>query len=442
MSKSFAHEADLPKEIIETYRVCDGVYALGMLERGVTVYKQQVRAHNLIWALTEIESKNGAIPTSIAIIGGGIAGLTLAACCLSQYPQTTRIDVFEKLWDLCPLQQGSDNRWLHPRIYDWPIPGSEAPHANLPVLNWQAGRASEVAHSVLQQFGEFAERFDKDQSRLRVYLGIRHLQIDAAKKQITWAAARAIRDGLYFRLGEPEGGCTQISTIFIASGFGIEKQNESYPSPSYWRNEQLGQPILDGTQHRFLISGFGDGALIDLCRLTIERFRQDTIIDEILGEEKVAVADQIYSDWDQLDGANIYRYLSSADWITAACGRLKGRIRKDTSVVLQIGGAKSKVKTLEGIFAASSSFLSRMLAFLLFRCGAYHISFDDLPTTCKKFGIPKGNVFCRHGCDPLENTLSVFSSPELVRSRLSQISKRQMQNPMPLFGIGSFQIPT
>jgi len=38
---------------------------------------------------------------------------------------------------------------------------------------------------------------------------------------------------------------------------------------AWFNNEQLGQPPLDGGQHRYLISGFGDGALVDLCRLTI-----------------------------------------------------------------------------------------------------------------------------------------------------------------------------
>jgi hypothetical protein len=56
-----------------------------------------------------------------------------------------------------------------------------------------------------------------------------------------------------------------------------------YRMESYWRNEQLGQPPLDGAQRRYLISG--DGALVDLCRLTIERFRQDTIVYELFGND-------------------------------------------------------------------------------------------------------------------------------------------------------------
>ena len=38
---------------------------------------------------------------------------------------------------------------------------------------------------------------------------------------------------------------------------------------------------MNGGRQNFLVSGFGDGALIDLCRLTIERYRQDTILYEL-----------------------------------------------------------------------------------------------------------------------------------------------------------------
>ena len=32
----------------QAYRLCDGLYLLGMVERGVTLYNQQVRAHDSI----------------------------------------------------------------------------------------------------------------------------------------------------------------------------------------------------------------------------------------------------------------------------------------------------------------------------------------------------------------------------------------------------------
>jgi predicted NAD/FAD-binding protein len=75
-----------PPEVEASYRVSPGLYVIGSLERGVTIYSQQVRAHNLAWALSELhrgERKLG----KVAIVGGGIAGLTMAAC-LTQRDQS------------------------------------------------------------------------------------------------------------------------------------------------------------------------------------------------------------------------------------------------------------------------------------------------------------------------------------------------------------------
>lgn len=54
-----------------------GVYVLGCLARYVTVYAQQVRALNLVDSL----AKSGllSLHSRVAVIGGGIAGLTAAA---------------------------------------------------------------------------------------------------------------------------------------------------------------------------------------------------------------------------------------------------------------------------------------------------------------------------------------------------------------------------
>jgi hypothetical protein len=46
-----------------SFRAKPGLYLIGSLERGVTVYNQQLRAHNLAWALWE-RSTAGVMTTS------------------------------------------------------------------------------------------------------------------------------------------------------------------------------------------------------------------------------------------------------------------------------------------------------------------------------------------------------------------------------------------
>jgi hypothetical protein len=133
------------RDVEATFRVVPGLYVIGSLERGVTIYSQQVRAHNLAWALWDLQNKGDRQIGNVAVVGGGIAGLTMAACLLSLFGSDVAITLFERSWDLCPFQQGADVRWVHPRIYDWPLEGSRAPSASLPVLDWTEGRASDVA---------------------------------------------------------------------------------------------------------------------------------------------------------------------------------------------------------------------------------------------------------------------------------------------------------
>ncbi len=194
------------------------------MERGVTIYSQQVRAHNLAWAICELQ-RHGFL--RVAIVGGGIAGLTMTACMLSLNDQM-QVTLFEKFWDLCPFQQGADTRWVHPKIYDWPFAGSRAPSASLPVLNWSEGRASDVARTVLREFGRYVHTFANAEARLSVYLGSRHFQVNAAGCEISWIGHRAVRKDEFFHLGSTEGRNEKFDIIVLATGFGAETTVPEY----------------------------------------------------------------------------------------------------------------------------------------------------------------------------------------------------------------------
>jgi hypothetical protein len=440
-----AQKSDLQRasEVEKTYRIREGLYLLGSMEKGVTVYNQQIRAHNLIWALWELQRNNKRRAGRVAVVGGGIAGLTAAACCVALFERSTSVTLFERLLDICPIQQGADGRWLHPRIYDWPFDGSRAPSASLPVLNWSEGRASDVARMILREFGEYCESFASDDTRLSVFLGLRHFQIDAAKKSISWVATKSNRAGSFFQLDDPGGMSSNFDTIILAAGFGLEARTPPYSLESYWRNEQLAQPFLDGSQRRYLVSGFGDGALVDLCRLTIERFRQDTIFYELFpsGLERL---ERHLSDGIKRLGAeaNLFKLLERIEaeaLLDDAKRELKRRIRKDTAVTLHLRGRKGEIKVFSQIFGRNSSFLNRLLTYLLYRCGAFALEFTPLDKAVARHDVPVSNVLCRYGADTIGQLSELFSNPAIIKPRLLELKEAQEQRPVRLWAPGVFQ---
>jgi hypothetical protein len=429
-------------EIEAAYRLADGCYLLGSLERGVTVYNQQVRAHNLAWALWE-RRKSYPI-TNVAVIGGGIGGLTMAACLLSLFEPTTKITIFEQLWDLSPIQQGADGRWLHPRIYDWPAFGSRAPGASLPVLNWSEGRASDVARTVLREFGQFCDRFAADDDRISVYLGLRNFKLNVGEKTIDYVGKRSKRTGSFFDVDRPEGGTSSFDCIVIASGFGIESGADGFPVTSYWRNDQLAQPALNGTHHHYLISGFGDGALVDLCRLTVERYRQDTILYELFSDNLENVEEVFRNDLTTIgDDANIYELLIGYDqnWLERAKQEISNRVRKDTSVVLHIAGKDGKIARFSEIFGRRSSVLNRVLTFLLYRCGAFSLTFEEPREFAPKHGIPSSHVVCRYGADTFRHLRDMIADHTDLEARLTEMRDSRKQVARRLWRPGVFPTP-
>jgi hypothetical protein len=430
------------REVEGTFRVLPGLYVIGSLEQGVTVYSQQVRAHNLAWALWELQQRGNQKIGRVAVVGGGIAGLTIASCILSLLDKSTTVTVFEQLWDLCPIQQGSDARWLHPRIYDWPAEGSRAPSASLPVLDWSEGRASDVARTILREFSAYSERFARPENRLNVYLGLRHFQINAANREISWIAHRATRAGQFFHLSKPNGETTIFDTIVLATGFGLETITPGYPIESYWRNEQVAQPILDGSQRRYLISGFGDGALVDLCRLTIERFRQDTIVYELFDPDLSTIEARFFEEIGKLDkDANVFELFRSVEeeLLSSARQKLRDRIRKDTAVTLHLRGRNAEIKTFSQIFGRHSSFLHRLITFLLYRCGAFAIEFSKLDEAIDRQKVARDHVLCRYGAKTLSHLHALFLDPQVVSDRLAEVKERKLQTARRQWSPGVFR---
>jgi hypothetical protein len=254
-----------------------GIYLLGSLNRHITVHSQQRRAVNLIRAL--VATGDGLDGKSVAIVGAGFAGLTAAAFALEK--TTAEISLFDTaprpLW----LQDGCANRWLHPGIYDWPLPGSLEPRTALPVLNWRAGTAEDVARQVRAEW-----------DRIAATKGRLHSRFESRVKEVIRTA-----DGrLSVRLHDESA--LEFDVVVLAVGFGMERGGPG--RTGYWNDADGLDGIAPGAS--VLVSGFGDGGLADVLRLCLPDIRQDSLIELV---RLVSASDQRQLvEWDKLFDGN------------------------------------------------------------------------------------------------------------------------------------------
>jgi hypothetical protein len=409
-----------PDMILSSYRLPKHpLYLVGVFARGVTVYSQQIRAFNLIWALVEKgilacklkdDEPDPGKRAAIAIIGGGFAGLTAAAALIKKGVHA-EITIFEQRDTLVPLQHGSDTRWLHPRIYNWPADESESAVADLPLLNWTAARASDVAAQILLEWNELLE---PKQKQVAVYCNAQHLQIHEGGPGehgliIEWVGDKRNYDGSVSKLHASVGETKTFDHVILAVGYGLEKDN----TLSYWRNDILGQPSLAEPHRTYLVSGQGDGAVIEVLRLRISQYRQDRILDELivprlgllnavkeLQKKYPEPASGMFAGFEALER-------DEPNEFAEVCEELTRRLRRDTDVILHL--RKHRLAELFDEKAIKIAFQNRLLLYLLYKCGGFVPTFADIEAVAGMHGIPKKQIILRHGTETDKNLEKLLS---------------------------------
>ncbi len=235
-----------------------GVYVLGSLAKRVTFYAQQRRAFSLIWSLLETgRLKPGQ---SLAVVGGGLAGLTAAA---AAYSKGVSVTLYEREAMLTHLQHGVSHRYIHPNYFDWPGKNFARKDAGLPFLDWSAGICHQVVSSIAAEWRSLFE----GPGRIEVRLGteVARIDHDDEGRPVVLPVGR-------------ESERRRFDAVILAVGFGLEKRIYPIPFLSYWRIDNLTQaPVGVGLPKKFLIAGAGDGGLIDLIRLRIGDFHQEAL---------------------------------------------------------------------------------------------------------------------------------------------------------------------
>lgn len=267
-----------PADIIQTARVpnTNSVLFLGCFENRVTLYSQQVRALNLVDAILDQQSvrEHG----KVAIVGGGAAGITAAAALAKAAPALQKIDLFEARGEILEFQHRS-SRYLHPHIYDWPGPGTDRLDAGLPILNWRAGPAGDVAIWLRRQFDEIVRG-----SCIKLYT---HAKVTGVTP-FNYSQARVL-------LTDANHLSETYDVVILSIGFGLEAFLTG-DTPSYWTPSSLAAPILTGSgEATIFVSGNGDGGLVDFMTAALNSLPHNEICDLITGLHFGPALDELWT---------------------------------------------------------------------------------------------------------------------------------------------------
>jgi len=279
-----------------------GVYVCGCFERWVSIQLQAVRALNLAWALRET-GRVGA-GARVCVVGGGFAGLAVAAGLGRGGAEVT---VLERHGALLDTQRRNRVRWIHPHIHEWPRDGALEPRAGLPILDWTAALSADVAAQVLDGFA-----VDMRRSRIDVVTGARPGPL-------------------------PEG----FDAVVLALGVGVEKSFGDLPLRSYWADDEIAT-LRDGPARHHLVTGIGEGGVIDALTLRIGGFSHAEIaraIDAVPGMDAVraellAIEAAIDGIPDERANAILHARYAALAVPAAVDASLRARMRPDTRVTL------------------------------------------------------------------------------------------------------------
>jgi hypothetical protein len=336
------------QDLIKTYAEVStypGVYILGCFAKRVTLYSQQVRAFNLVYGLHATGALKGR--PSAAVIGAGAAGMTAAAALAYRNYDVT---LLEEAQGVMRLQFNSHNRWVHPHIYDWPDLEYEDDRAYLPILSWKADFAANVASLIEEGWKSI------QQSRgIKTLFSVEDIQLSRRRGssgyKLSW---------------KDESGRSEernVDLLILAVGFGLE--SEKPPSVSYWSGDTVDDGrIREG--ERWLISGFGDGALTDLMRSCIDSFRHRKIVGlfETFDGRTGLVNDllELHAD-PSLSNEDLSRKFHALS-IGNLQERLKPHLRKRGPEVFLTGRSPH-------LYGRGSSILNRLIVLVLARLGAF-----------------------------------------------------------------------
>lgn len=230
-------------------------YFIGPFGQRVSFASQQMRSYLTVWALETVDGQKRLAPSSrVAVVGAGVAGLTVTAALLARKHAVTLFELGKS-----PLrhQEYTSHRYLHPTINFWPEHPFK-PTTNFPFFDWHEALTSEVA----KQFKDDWDRGPK------LYVNGDHFN-DRVKS----IERRA--DGVFLISEKHPGGSGPFDAVIFTTGFGQEAKVSGTDSKRYWEVDSLA--TLPSNPNGVRIAGTGDGGLVDALRAVHQDFHNGAL---------------------------------------------------------------------------------------------------------------------------------------------------------------------
>jgi hypothetical protein len=340
------------------------VYIIGSYDFKKTVSTQQKRAAILALAV----SKSVERSSSVAVIGGGFAGITACATLLKL---GHKVALFEQRGTLLPLQRRCHDRFIHPDLYDWPM-SEGLDELCLAGLKWHADFADNVCQQIIESFDK-VKQDAADRFAPVVATTVSRVEEDLSGKRATYTVFDA-----------KEFPHVKFGAVLFAVGFGVERK---VPFGSrvngYWDNSTLNYcKRTKENPSRILVSGNGDGGLISVLDCTLKDFHQGRLLHDFrqvltddVRETIVSVEKEIRRDAHRGAVYNILRSYDEAFGKRFESWRPRIAHLISDETLVKFNGSKT------GVFTARSSALNRFLVYLLIRCGFVGLNREPLLDT-------------------------------------------------------------
>jgi hypothetical protein len=259
-------------------------YFIGPFAKRVSFASQQYRAIDLVAALR----RKGKLTQemSVAVIGAGLAGLMTTAALRGVRCKT--VHLYEAVSPL-HRQKEARHRVVHPTISRWPMEELNLT-TRFPFLDWFAGPCDKIIECLMQDWSENLSPKEKINSYdFKEGATVKKFSFTDDRKKVRLAISRKVEPGVK----SPSEG-EYYDLVFVTAGFGDEHTVGQFKATSYWTPDEITRRSDEdiakwqrGTKP-ILVSGCGDGGLIDCLRYIHGNFRDGWLtieLAEMLGPE-------------------------------------------------------------------------------------------------------------------------------------------------------------